>query len=142
MAEDGRARVLRVEKFVEEEMDADPKWPERKVADVLGESEGGKGDGERQVREGRLEKHHQHSARRIPLQKGSACACAESLTSTAMPGTNITTANAWKNFLLALTDRVGILWSAASIIWLATPLRPDTSPPSWLCVAPACDGAL
>jgi hypothetical protein len=60
MAEDRRARVLRVEKLVEEEMDADPKRPEGKVADVFGKCEGGKSDGERQVREGRLEKHYQH----------------------------------------------------------------------------------
>lgn len=58
MAEDGRAGILRVEKLVEEEVDADPKWPEGKVADVFGKCECGKRDGERQVREGGLESKH------------------------------------------------------------------------------------
>jgi hypothetical protein len=42
------------------------------------------------------------------------------LTSTAMPGRNMTTANAWKNLRLALTPRVGTCLSAASNNSVAT----------------------
>lgn len=50
------------------------------------------------------------------------------LTSTAIPGTNMTTASAWKNFRRALTLSVGIRESAASIICVATPPKPSVLP--------------
>lgn len=99
MTQDCRARILAVQKLVEEEVNGHSERPESEVSNVLCKVESGKRDAEREMGECGLSRqlHHPYgiSAKRSRL------------TSTVIPGTNIITANAWKNFRLALTLNVG-----------------------------------
>lgn len=104
MAQYGCSGIFGIEEFVQEEMNRYAKWPQREVSDILGKVECRKGDREGKMGECGL--YISFSPRGTDRR----------LTSIAIPGTNMTTAKAWKNFLLAFTLKVGSLWSAASII--------------------------
>ena len=82
MAQNSRTRVLVVQKLVQEEMDADAEGPQSEISHVFGKVECCERDAERQVRESRL---------RVSLQERQS---SQQLTSTAIPGTNMTTARA------------------------------------------------
>lgn len=54
MTQDRRARILMVQELVQEQMDDGSEWVEGEIANVFGEDEAGKSDGEREVGESRL----------------------------------------------------------------------------------------
>lgn len=54
MTQNSGSRILRVQKLIQEQMDADAKRPQGKVPHILGKVERGKRDGERQVGESGL----------------------------------------------------------------------------------------
>jgi hypothetical protein len=106
MTQNGRARVLLVEKFVEEQVYRRTEWVEGEIPYVLGKVE----DGKRQ-REGQMGKRRLFRVKIQDKHCASSAALRQDVipTSTMMPGTNMTTARAWKNFLLAFTLKTGSL---------------------------------
>ena len=112
MTEDCCPAVFLVEKFVHEDVDCCAKWVQRKVPDVLCEGEQSERGAKGKVREGGL--------RMGPISSDRTRDPGDIFTSIAIPGKNIKTASAWKNFRLAFTLSVGTCLSAASSRSVAT----------------------
>lgn len=99
VAQNRRPGILLVKELVEEEVDSRAEGVDGEVADVFCEVEDGKGEGEGEVSEGGLHDRH--------VSIGPRCKVSTQLTSNMIPGTNMTTANAWKYFLLAFILNTG-----------------------------------
>lgn len=112
VTEDGSSAVLLVEELVHEKMHSSTERINGEISDIFCKDKECKGCTEGQVSECGLHKITCETVDRMSNRK--------LLTSTAMPGKNMTTANAWKNLRLALTPRVGTCLSAASNNSVAT----------------------
>ena len=113
MTEDRRTAVLLIQKLVHEHVHCCAEGVQGEISDIFGESEQRKGRAERQMRERRLQANDLSVGMRKVKNQAS-------LTSTATPGRNITTARAWKNLRLAFRLNVGTCLSAASSRSVAT----------------------
>lgn len=116
MAQNSCTTVPVIKKLVQEQVNCSTKGIDSEVSNILQKSEQSKRDTERQVRKGGLNHTREVWASSAPLSAGAG----QGLTSSAMPGTNIATANPWKNFRRALSPSVGICLSAASRRSVAT----------------------